>query len=126
MQYQGQIQDGQMHGKGKLTYESSEYYDGDWVKGWLIVLQLNSTPINVSSKNDSFRESQARDMERANTFTMTARNTLAIGRTTRSTAKELAGIPMATGNSNNHVVALKSRRSEVLMTVTCYDTQVHG
>lgn len=33
MKYQGQILDGQMHGKGKLTYDNGEYYDGDWVKG---------------------------------------------------------------------------------------------
>ena len=33
MQYQGQISDGQMHGKGKLVYENGEYYSGEWVKG---------------------------------------------------------------------------------------------
>ena len=35
MQYQGQIVDGQMHGSGKLIYENSEFYDGDWVRGKL-------------------------------------------------------------------------------------------
>lgn len=36
MQYTGQIVDGLMHGKGKLTYESGESYEGDWVKGKVI------------------------------------------------------------------------------------------
>lgn len=36
MQYQGNIQDGHMHGHGKLTYENGEYYDGEWVKGSVV------------------------------------------------------------------------------------------
>ena len=33
MQYSGQILDGHMHGYGKLTYESGDSYEGEWVKG---------------------------------------------------------------------------------------------
>ena len=33
MQYTGQIFDGLMHGKGRLTYDINHYYDGDWVRG---------------------------------------------------------------------------------------------
>jgi hypothetical protein len=33
MQYSGFMSDGQMHGKGKLIYESGESYEGDWVRG---------------------------------------------------------------------------------------------
>ena len=33
MQYTGQIQDGQMHGKGSLVYPNNERYDGTWVYG---------------------------------------------------------------------------------------------
>lgn len=33
MQYEGQISDGQMHGRGKLTYPNGESYDGEWHKG---------------------------------------------------------------------------------------------
>jgi hypothetical protein len=33
MEYQGQILDGQMHGRGKLIYENNEYYAGEWVRG---------------------------------------------------------------------------------------------
>lgn len=33
MQYTGQIQDGQMHGKGSLIYPNNERYDGTWVYG---------------------------------------------------------------------------------------------
>lgn len=33
MEYQGAIQDGQMHGTGKLTYPNGETYEGEWVFG---------------------------------------------------------------------------------------------
>ena len=33
MQYTGQIVEGLMHGRGRLTYDENHYYDGDWVKG---------------------------------------------------------------------------------------------
>ena len=37
MQYSGQIEDGQMHGRGRLQYPNGEIYDGDWVYGKLLV-----------------------------------------------------------------------------------------
>ena len=33
MEYTGKMQDGQMHGPGKLVYENGEYYLGEWVRG---------------------------------------------------------------------------------------------
>ena len=33
MQYQGQIQDGHMHGQGALVYPNSEKYEGQWRMG---------------------------------------------------------------------------------------------
>ena len=35
MQYTGEIENGQMHGKGSLVYPNKEKYEGDWVGGKL-------------------------------------------------------------------------------------------
>jgi hypothetical protein len=49
MQYQGRISDGQMHGKGKLAYESNEYYDGDWVRGRHLRRYFNARELQTTA-----------------------------------------------------------------------------
>ncbi len=51
MKYQGQILDGQMHGDGKLTYDNGEYYDGEWVKGRLVLDTINFVTVLHSTCN---------------------------------------------------------------------------
>lgn len=76
MQYQGQILDGQMHGTGKLTYENGEYYDGEWVRGNVLIEYF----VSIFRNDDLSRYVKANDMEVENTSTMMGQSILATGR----------------------------------------------